>query len=263
EVVAGHDGRSLHDVVLPENRLQGGSQSLGEGRVVIDGAYGLDYLNGGFLLSPGSSRLGGDDTVDGAQQVLADLISVGTYRELQFHIVGNDVVLGPPMDGANRDNGRVLWIVLAGNNGLPAQNGACGDHNRVHGQLGSGSMTAFAENRHIDRISVGGSVSRCETHLAGGGQSGIVNRENGVRLRKARVQAVCEHGGRAFDAFLGGLAYEQEGPVPLVFVLREQHRRADGDGHVQVVPAGVHHGNFDSLIVVGGDVAGVGQSSFF
>src|SRR5262249_41426946 len=108
EVVAGHDGRSLHDVVLPENRLQGGSQSLGEGRVVIDGAYGLDYLNGGFLLSPGSSRLGGDDTFDGAQQVLADLISVGTYRELQFHIVGNDVVLGPPMDGANRDNGRVL-----------------------------------------------------------------------------------------------------------------------------------------------------------
>ena len=91
---------------------------------------------------------------------------------------------------------------------------------------------------------------------------GIVNRKHDIRLGKAGIQAVLEHGGGAHDAFLGGLADKNERAMPAVFVLRQQRRGPDRDGHVQIVSARVHDGDFNPLIRAGRDMAGVGESRF-
>ena len=98
---------------------------------------------------------------------------------------------------------------------------------------------------------------------AGRRECRVVNRKRVVGFREAREEPVLEHGGRALDALLGRLADVDERAVPAVFILDEQGGGAHAGRHVQIVPAGVHHRNFDALIVVGGGVAGVGEFGLF
>ena len=50
--------------------------------------------------------------------------------------------------------------------------------------------------------------------------------------------------------------------MPAIFILRQQGGRAHANGHVQVVSAGMHDRDLDTLIVMSGDTACVGEFCF-
>src|SRR5438067_4978564 len=104
-------------------------------------------------------------------------------------LVGNDVVLGAAMNGANRDDARVIWIVLTRNDRLPTQDGACRYDDRVDTILRRCSVRAAAVNGDIYRIRVGQCISRSEANLSGRQSRRIVHRDGKVRPRKTGEQA--------------------------------------------------------------------------
>ena len=68
-----------------------------------------------------------------------------------------------------------------------------------------------------------------------------VQGEGVVRLREPLVQPVVEHHPRPGDDLLGRLGDEHHRAGPLVLHRRQHAGGADPAGHVDVVPAGVHH----------------------
>ena len=87
--------------------------------------------------------------------------------------------------------------------------------------------------------------------------------ERVIRLWPARVESVFQHRFRATNRFLRWLANKNDRAMPFVFQFSKRPRRADQRGHVNVVPARVHHRDFFALVVFGRHSARVRQTGLF
>ena len=86
-----------------------------------------------------------------------------------------------------------------------------------------------------------------------------VQRQGEVGLGEPGVEPVVEHRPGAVDGLLGRLADQDHGPRPAVPMIRQPAGGADEAGHVDVVPAGVHHADLTPGLVACLHLAGVGQ----
>ena len=99
-----------------------------------------------------------------------------------------------------------------------------------------------------------------EGHRPGGEKRSIVEADGEVWLRKLAVEPGCQHVARPDHHLLGGLADKDKGPAPRVLMPREHPGRADENGHVDVVAAGMHDGHVGAGKVQGADRARVGKA---
>ena len=88
-----------------------------------------------------------------------------------------------------------------------------------------------------------------------------VQRKAEIGFREAGEQSVVEHGLGTAYALFGRLADEDEGAVPLVFQCCQGSRSAHPAGHVHVMTAGMHDGDFVAGVIIGLNFAGEWQQS--
>ena len=72
----------------------------------------------GLLGRAGGFGLGVDDALDGGEHALADALVKGADVELEDCLVGDDVLLGSGLQGADGDDGGVGRGDLTGDDGL-------------------------------------------------------------------------------------------------------------------------------------------------
>ena len=87
--------------------------------------------------------------------------------------------------------------------------------------------------------------------------------EDHIRFREALEQPVVDHGLRAFRRLLAGLKDCHYGPAPRRFGLSEQFGGADEPGYVHVVAAHMTDGDRLSVLILRGDLAGIGKPCRF
>ena len=109
----------------------------------------------GSLRRVGRGRLGLHVAPDGRQQALPHGLRERADRELQLHLVGDDVVLRAAVDRADRDHRGVERRVLARDDRLQRQHHARGDHHGIDRGLGPRAVAAAAEDRDVDAVGVG------------------------------------------------------------------------------------------------------------
>ncbi len=124
-------------------------------------------------------------------------------------------------------------------------------------------MPALAVNRNANRIRIRVVDARGDCDHPRGEFVADVQGYSHVRLGKAREQAVVDHAFGPADGLFGGLANQHQGSVPGILAVRHDFGRAHERGHVQIVPAGVHHGDVAPGFVFCMHFAGVGESGFF
>ena len=164
----------------------------------------------------------------------------------------------PPSIGADGDDAELLRVLLAADQGLHVHDEARGDQDRIDRLVGRRAVAAAAQKGDLDVVDVRGQHARPVMDLAVGEGARVLG-EAVVGLRKARQQAVLQHGLRPADRLLRRLADEHQGPAPAVLEPDQGRRRPDPGGHVDVVAAGVGHEGRPA-VPLGLDVRGVGQA---
>ncbi len=144
--------------------------------------------------------------------------------EFELDLVGDDVALGAAVDVADGDDGWVLGILFAADDGLDLRDVERGEGDGIAAELRSGAVAADAVDDDIDGGGAGHGVAREETDLARGQFVRVVQADDDVGLAEALVEMVGEHGLGAVDGLLRRLADEHERAVPLV--LRRRPWRA-------------------------------------
>ena len=183
--------------------------------------------------------------------------------EAEDGVVGNDVVFGSGLEGADGDDGGSAGSDFAGNDGLQSENNARADDDGVNGGLRRGPVAAFAVDGDLQRVGVGGTRPRADGDFSR--SLGITHVESDSRIGfgKAGEKSVFDHGGSAADGFFGGLADEDQRAVPSVLGMSHDGGSAIPGGHVEIVSARVHDEDFVAFGVFCLDFAGVGQAGFF
>ena len=230
--------------------------------IVVHRAHTLGYLDQRLFRRSGGFRLRCRNPFDGREQALQDFVLIRADGQLHLDFIGDDVVLGAAVDRAHGNNGRILGIVFPGHDGLPAHNGPRRQHNRIDRGLRARPVPADTVNGDVHRVRVRRAEAGRVVDFSGWKLVGVVDGKRKVRFGKAGEQAVFHHGSSPADTLLGGLTDIDKSAVPAVFIPRQQCSGSDADGHVQVVPTGMHHRNFNAAVVVGGDVACVGEAGF-
>ena len=141
-------------------------------------------------------------------------------------------MFGAAVNGAHRDDCRISRVVLASDDGLPCENRTRRDHNRVYRFLRCSAVPSTTVDGDVDGIGIGSREARCIANLACGEFSRIVHCDNVVRFRKAREEPIGQHGLRASNPLLRGLAHINESAMPAILVLRQQRGRSNADRHV-------------------------------
>src|ERR1019366_1287506 len=124
EVFSAHRGRLLDEVILTEPGLERGHEPFGQLRIVVKG--GGDFvshldLGQAVLGHSGGKGLSARNAFDRLQGLLPHLFLIRTHRQLETHLVGNDVAPGATVNGANRDHRRLAGLDLAADDGLKAE----------------------------------------------------------------------------------------------------------------------------------------------
>jgi hypothetical protein len=195
--------------------------------------------------------------------VLADFFFVRTDGELQVHVVGNDVVFRSTVNGTNGYNGGIERGLFAADDCLDGHNEFGREHDGIFADFGAGAMGAATADSDIDGGGAGECVTGCVGDFSGFEFGAVVQSESVVWPGDARVEPVGEHGARAVDGFLRGLADQHQSSVPLIFRGREQLRGTDQRGDVDIVSAGMHYAYVQAGVILGVNVAGVGQTGLF
>src|SRR6185312_1450882 len=265
EVLAGHDRRGGGDVGGAQSAGEDGGQAVAQRRVVVERGGVFVDLDLGGLVGGQAVGLGdaGGHAADRGQNALADLFLVGAHGEEQGGRVGDDVVFGAGLDRAHRHHRLIEGRGFAADDGLERHHELGGGDDRVLAGLGKRSVGAAPVQRDRDRGGAGHGVAGRHAHMSGGEAGGVVQGDDHVGLGKAGVDVVGEQGVGAVDGLLGGLAHENQRAVPLAAQPHHGAGGAEQHGHVDVVAAGVHYGDGGSVVALGGDMAGVGQSGLF
>src|SRR5512142_878701 len=87
-----------------------------------------------------------------------------------------------------------------------------------------------------------------------------MQRDAEIRLGKAGEQAILDHATRATDRLLGWLANKHQRTVPGIFATRHDGGRSHDRCHVEIVAAGVHHGNVETCVIFRTHLAGVSKA---
>jgi hypothetical protein len=118
-------------------------------------------------------------------------------------------------------------------------------------------------NRRICKLSAAEVIAPARPATVPEGAHHDVLAENHIRLREALEQPVVDHGLRSLRRLLAGLKDCHYGPAPRRFGLGEQFGGADEPGYVHVVAAHMTDGDRHSVLILGGDLAGIGKSGRF
>jgi len=105
EVLAAHLGIDRLDGVGAEPGGEHAAETAGKRGVVVGGGSRLVLVDGDdrheVVGDAGGDGFAAADAFDGVDGVAADLVGIRAERELQFHLVRDDVVLGAAVDGAD------------------------------------------------------------------------------------------------------------------------------------------------------------------
>src|SRR6185437_13859059 len=220
-VLAAHNGMHRDDVFRAESFLESGTLARGERRIVVLDWSGLvvQYSDGRCLF--GRQAGGGGDAGRHLLEAVDDALTAGggegACSELELHLIGDDVALGAAVDVADGDDGWILRVLFAADDGLHLRDVERSEGDRVAADLRSGAVAADPVDDDIDRGGAGHGVAREEADLACGELVGVVQADDEVGTTEALVEMVGEHGFGAVDGLLGWLADEHERAVPLVF----------------------------------------------
>ncbi len=187
------------------------------------------------------------DPVDRDQQLLPRPLVIGAHRDLEVGAVGDDIVLGPGMEGSDGHHRRRQRPDLAADDRLQSGDDLGADIDRVPARMRRRAMRAYSVDGDVD--AVGGAVhQRIGAAHGPGAHSRIdVEGERVIGPGEAGVEAVGEHRPGAADPLLGGLGDEQDRSAPPVLRGRQLAGGADQRGDVDVVAAGMHHRHFEPV----------------
>ena len=267
DVFAAHHLLHGNDVRDAEGLDEGGLDVGGEGGVVdLDGGgFVFEDSYGGGLVGgqAGGGCEAGGHLLETGDDGLAGLGGEGAGGEFELDAVGDDVAAGATVDGADGDDGGVLGIFFAADDGLDLRDEEGGEGDGVAAELGCGAVAADAVDDDVDGGGGGHGGAGEDAYFADGEGVDVVEADDVVGAAEALVEVVGEEGLGAVDGFFGGLADEHEGSMPLRFGGGQGAGGADEDGGVDVVAAGVHDADFLAGCVGDGDVAGVGEAGLF
>ena len=258
-IFAAHDSFGFFNVIWAERGGCGCAQPVCERRVVEGCGSAFEYLDDGHAV--GGDVVGLGESVGGAADVGEDAVAkrgrVGTERHAELNLIGDDVVFCSAVDKADGENGGLLRIDLAADDGLRDEDKFGSEDDRVLSRFRSGSVPADAADGDTDSGRAGEKRSTFEGDGSGGDVVRVVFGEDEIGTAEALVEVVGEHGAGAVDGFFRGLADEDHGTVPLRFAFGELASGAEEDGHVDVVPAGVHDSDVLALSIGGVNGRGV------
>ena len=125
------------------------------------------------------------------QDVLAHTVLGSADGQLQLDLVGNDVVLGAAVDGADGDDGRVGGVGLTADQRLQVEDNAGRQHDGVDGGVRGGAVATLAAHRDVHRIDVGQGQSLRVGNVAIRLVADAVQGQAVVRPGKAREQTIA------------------------------------------------------------------------
>ncbi len=112
-------------------------------------------------------------------------------------------------------------------------------------------MPTLAVQGDIDTVDIGHGVTGTVADLSGCQCRRDVQGDGKIRFGKALEQVILKHRPGTGTPFLGGLANQHDGPFPQRFVGCQIAGHADEVGHMDVMPAGVHHADFSTIFIHG------------
>ena len=169
------------------------------------------------------------------------MVGEGARGELELDLVGDDVALRAAMDGADGDDGGVLRVFLAADDGLQLGDEQGRQDDGVLALLGLGAVRADAADGDVHRSDAGLGRADGQPDLAGRQGVGVVQADDHVGPAEALVEVIGEHGPGPVHRLLRRLADEDQGPMPSRTIGGERAGDTDEDGRVHIVAAGVHH----------------------
>ena len=186
---------------------------------------------------------------------LAGFFGEGPRGQLQLDLIGNDIAFGAAVDVADGNDGGVLGILFAADDGLDLRDVERGEGDGIAAELWRGAVAADAVDDDIDGGGTGHCGSGDDADHACREQVGVVEADDFIGFAEALVEVVGKHGLGAVNGLLRRLADEHKGAVPLRLCGREGAGSADEYRGVDVVAAGVHDsgglsGVWPDLVVV-------------
>ena len=79
---------------------------------------------------------------------------VAAQRELETHLVGDDVALCAAVDAADGHHRRITWLHLATDDGLQGQHDLRSEHDGVFAKVRHGTVAANALHDDLDAIDI-------------------------------------------------------------------------------------------------------------
>ena len=244
KIFSAHFGIDGFYVVCSEPGGQCAPHPAGERGIVVGGGGEFSLGDGdhrhAILGDPGGDRLAAADALQRLDGVVAHRVGVGAERELEFHLVRDDVVFRATVDGADSDYRGVDGPRFAADDGLQRKYDARSEDDRVLGGMRVGTVAADAADGDVDAVDVRHRVAFDRADRAGGQGRAVVQRDGVVRLGKLSVKSLGQHDASADPALLGGLANQHHGASPAVFERGQQAGGAGKHRHVNIVTAGLH-----------------------
>src|SRR5713226_2241026 len=124
-------------------------------------------------------------------------------------------------------------------------------------------MTAIAAHSNVHGIGARENGSLVPAYFTSRQTRTVVERQDIVRPGKFCKEPGAQHGVRAADGFLGGLADQNKSPAPLIFELCKHARGTHEDRHVNVMAASVHDANLSAIGALYFHVASIRQPGIF
>ena len=237
KVFAARQGATLaHHLVSPHQFFGHIAGEVGLGQVVHQ--HGVTALVVDVGADPIALGLGVNQLGDAFLQQDANIAVQRAHAQAQRCGLRDHVVGHARIERADRDDGHLLRVDVAGHDALQAHDDGRARHHRVSGHMRHGAVPTFAVQGDGDvvRGRHGRAVAQDQVALRVGGH--VVHGKDGI-TRKLLEQAVFHHLLGPTQAFFCGLKNQVDGArehpfLSDVFGRRQQH------GGVPVVTAGVH-----------------------
>ena len=193
-----------------------------------------------------------DDLLRAAEHVVVGLGRLAAHLELELRRLADDVAARARVERADVQLRR--RIAVAGD-GVQVQNGGRRGEQCVAALLrGDARVGGAAVERHVQ---LGGGKTSCSVLRQNADVDESRGLSGGEDMGGKRVVRIVEmpggdDGACAAHALFGGLEDQADGPVQLIAQFAQQHGRADADGGVAVMPAGVHDAGRDGAEALAG-----------